>query len=109
MRDYKTQTNLESVNQLISLACELECEINEFAGCLVDNYTIRNTGRIKIGNAKPRNNIIVQEYYINPWSSGLEIIMTDNDSLVDEYEERWKREADEAEEEYIRFSKAMQG
>lgn len=104
MKDYKTNADLESVNKLLKLACELECDINEYAGCLVDNYTIRNTNRIKIGRVKPRNNIIVREYFINHWSSGLEIIMTDNDSLVEEHENRWEREIEEVEEEYLKYS-----
>jgi hypothetical protein len=106
MRDYKINADLETVNRLVDFAenlnclvdfaenlkCwedfaeNLNCWVETYEGRLVNNYIIYGTDRIKIGKAKPRKFIIIQETYLNEWSSGLEITMTDNEAKVTETE-----------------------
>lgn len=86
MRDYKTTSNLASINGLLDLAHSLNCPIECFEGSLLDNYIIYDAKRIRICKAKPRKYIILVEKYVNSWSSTTEVILTDNEKTVEEYE-----------------------
>lgn len=100
MRDYKTRIGLDTMEKIIDVACKTDCEIDEYQGCLLDNYIISYAYRIKVGNVTPRKYMIVRECYLNEWSSCLELILTDNEELVEMYRETWEREMEELETAY---------
>lgn len=89
MRNYTREITMEIVNKLI-LMLEEDYEIYE--GTLLDNFIFYNDRGVTIGRAKPRKYIIVREFYKNSWSSGLEMIMTDDEKLVDHYKDLWYEE-----------------
>lgn len=96
--DYVAKVNNESVGRLLDLANDLHLEVDCYYGGLNDNYIVYGTERISMGRVKPRNYIIVKEIYINCWSSGLEMIMTNNEKTVEYYRELWESEKDEYED-----------
>lgn len=94
MRDYKTTGDLASVNKLLDFAHSLNCPIECFEGSLLDNYIIYADRRIRIGKAKARKYIILREKYVNSWSSITEVILTDNEKRVEEYEKLFNGETE---------------
>lgn len=82
MKDYRTLISLDEANKIVDFAINNEYTFDCFDGCLVDSYIIYNTESVRIGRMKSRKNIIIREIYMNEWSSGLELIMTDNEETV---------------------------
>ena len=84
-RDYKTTIDNEMSNKILELATKNNLHYEMFEGTLQDNCIIYNDYAIRLKGIKPRKYIIIQEKYLNCWSSELEMIMTDNESKVDEF------------------------
>lgn len=84
-KDYVAMVEMETVNALLELSADLCIDVDIFEGCLVDNLVFYDTTNIKLGRVKPRKYIIIKEVYLNEWSSGIELTMTDNDDKVNEF------------------------
>lgn len=75
----------------------------EIPGVLQDNYICDlgdwNSHRLKLGRYKLRRYFLIREVYKNEWSSGLELELTDDDSVyeawVNHYENSLKEQEGE--------------
>lgn len=83
-KDIIKNIDLETCNKILDMANGQDLEIIQFDGCLLDDYIIYNYDTLKVGRAI-RKYMIIQEYYINEWSSGLELLLTDSEKKVDQF------------------------
>ena len=90
MRDHVKDINTGTLNNLVKFAEEVGVAYDCYEGVLQDNYIFYKTEGVGIGRVKPREYIIVREKYLNPWSSGLELIMTDDIATVERYEKMFQ-------------------
>lgn len=72
------------IPKLIELAVENGIEFDEFEGNLQDNYIFYGAENISI-EEKSAKYIVVKETYLNCWSSGHTVIMTDSYEDVQEH------------------------
>lgn len=58
-----------------------------YTGTLLDNFVIDfgEPKKYKLGRKVCRRYLIGREVYLNEWSSGIEIIMTDSDRVYNNY------------------------
>lgn len=80
-------TNNEVVNRILEVCSNNEIDYEVLTGSLNDNVIIYNNNIIKYGRVY-RKYIIIQEVYMNEWSSSLQMIMTDCDKTFQEYYNR---------------------
>lgn len=104
MKNHVVKIDTEGLDKLLEIANDNECEVEEYSGSLLDNYTIENTEMIRIGRAKPRKYILVEEYYVNEWSSGLQLTMTDDFTLLENFKKQWEKDIREIEEQYAAYT-----
>ena len=81
MKKVTFEISMEQADKLVSELEKFHFEPYEIPGSLQDNY-ICNIGAdsgLKLGRYKLRKYLIIREVYENPWSSGLELILTDDD------------------------------
>lgn len=96
-KDYVVNIDMELADNFIELASELGLDCETYEGCLLDNHVIRGAEQIKLGRVKPRKFIMIKEKYLNEWSSTLELTMTDNEEIINEFEELMKSQEEEEE------------
>lgn len=84
-RNYKVEISWKDAQSLLSFADSKCCPISCFEGCLLDNYVIYNAKCIAVNKSKPRKFIILQEKYLNSWSSGIILILTDDEKQVEDF------------------------
>lgn len=98
-------TDNEAQQEIIKMATDSELFVREVPGALTDNYIIYDNESIRIGNRmKPRKYIIMTAKYLNEWSSGVNLIMTDSEKVLESYEnlfDEWEREIEKEEERYL--------
>lgn len=85
-KDYVTTIEMRTADAFIELASKLDLDYETYTGCLLDNYVIRGAEQIKFNRVKPRKYILIKEKYLNEWSSTLELTMTDNEEIINEFE-----------------------
>ena len=88
------------MNSLIAALEKIGYEPHEIPGSLQDNwicYIGENSG-LKIGRFKLRKYLIVREVYENPWSSGLELILTDDDGDWKAWSRHYEKYLDDLDE-----------
>ena len=90
-KDIIKNIDLETCNKIVDMANSQGLEVIQFDGCLLDDYIIYNHDTLKVGRAI-RKYMIIQEYYINEWSSGLKLILTDNNKKVDQFIKEYEKE-----------------
>lgn len=78
MRDYNTAINLETVNNIVAYANKNGFEVYSKEGALNDFFIIPSNKKIKMGNARGRNFIILFYKFRNPYSNYLYLKMTDS-------------------------------
>lgn len=83
-KDIVKYIGLATCDKIVDMANAENLEVIQFDGCLLDDYVIYNHDTLKVGRAI-RKYMIIQEYYINEWSSGLELLLTDSDKKVDQF------------------------
>ena len=83
-KDIIKNIDLETCNKILDMANSQGLEVIQFDGCLLDDYIIYNHDTLKVGRAI-RKYMIIQSYYINDWSGGLELLLTDSDKKVDQF------------------------
>lgn len=83
-KDIIKNIDLETCNKIVDMANSQGLEVIQFDGCLLDDYIIYNHDTLKVGRAI-RKYMIIQEYYINEWTSGLELLLTDSEKKVNEF------------------------
>lgn len=76
---------LDMEAQAIEKITELCSEREKYVGSLLDNYIFIGTDNIKVGRRKPRKFMIVEEKYVNCWTSSYRLIMTDSERTVEKY------------------------
>ena len=91
-KNYTTTISYEAAQRFIKLASELDLDYETYEGCLLDNHVIRNAEQIKFGRVKPRKYILIKEKYVNEWSSALELTMTDDEEIINEFEALYEEE-----------------
>lgn len=94
-KDYVTNIEMVVADKFIELASELGLYCETYEGCLLDNHVIRGAEQIKLGRVKPRKFIMIKEKYLKEWSSTLELTMTDNEEIINEFEELMKSQEEE--------------
>lgn len=80
----------DSLEKILSMSIELNNDIEEYEGSLLNNYIIYNDRKISLGRAKGREYIIVREKYLNEWSSCYELIFTDDIKEVEDWRKIFK-------------------
>lgn len=83
-KDLSQIIDLEACEEIIALAYKKDYEIEQFEGCLLDNYLISDNTTISINRAKPRKFIAILEEYVNEWTSQLKLIQTDNEEKIND-------------------------
>ena len=101
MKDLSYEINLEDCNNVMQLASDKGYEMFVIEGGLMDDIMIVDNKDIRVGRAKPREYIIIRAKFLNTWSSGLVMTMTDNEELADEFYNEWAELWDEKEKEYV--------
>lgn len=102
MKTVSWKVSMNWATAMIDSLMENGFEVYEIPGSLLDNYICflgENNG-YKIRRFKCRKYILIREVYQNPWSSGLEFEMTDDDSVWDVWYKRWEEYMDEEEREF---------
>ena len=84
-RDYKTVIDNDTLTKILENADEMGIYYETVEGTLQDNYLFFNDNIITFKGIRPRKYIIIEEKYLNEWSSELVMTMTDKDSKVDEF------------------------
>lgn len=73
----------------------------EIPGVLQDNYICDlgdwNSHRLKLGRYKLRRYFLIREVYKNEWSSGLELELTDDDSVYEAWVKHYENSLKEQE------------
>lgn len=92
MENYTKEISMGTADKLSMM---LEEDYDFYEGTLLDNFIFYNSKKITVDGVEPRDFIIVREFYKSPWSSGLEMIMTNDEDLVDYYRNLWESEEEE--------------
>lgn len=90
-KDIIKNIDLETCNKILDMANSQGLEVIQFDSCLLDDYIIYNHDTLKVGRAI-RKYMIIQSYYINEWTSGLKLILTDNNKKVDQFIKEYEKE-----------------
>lgn len=80
------QVNYETYKGALETALEHEIETLELQGALNDNYLIYSNKVLKWKNIKPRKYIILEARYATHWSNTFHMILTDDDTLAENFE-----------------------
>lgn len=86
MKTIKFQVSWEAARAIVnSVPCSTALDI--YPGVLLDNFTIDlgESGKYKLGRKLCRRYIVGKEVYLNEWSSGIEIVMTDSEQVYNNY------------------------
>lgn len=84
-KDIKKQITLEIAENLVEQCSDWGLEVNRFIGSLADEFTIDNSQeKIKFGRIV-RKYVIIEEVYLNEWSSDLIITYTDNEEKYNDF------------------------
>lgn len=90
-KDLVYDINLKTEEKITKFASELGLVMYQLEGSLMDDWLIENDGSMQIGRGKPRKYIIIKEYYLSEWSSGLKLILTDDDDKANELYTEWSK------------------
>ena len=85
MKTVTFRITMEQANNLVNQLAELGYMSFCIPGVLQDNFICDlgiNHG-LKMGRFKCRKYILIREIYLNEWSSGLELELTDDDSVYE--------------------------
>lgn len=87
-----TNFDIKEVENLINICISSKLYFKMYDGSLLDNYIFYNTENIIFDNEKvDRKYIIIEEVYINHWSSGYKIILTDDIKKVEEFKKEMEK------------------
>lgn len=86
MKDYNKQITYESLNDFVQYANKQGYIIDIVEGVLNDTYVIYNEGKqLSIKGVKGRDYIILYPKFLNEWSNSFHILMTDDESKMQEF------------------------
>lgn len=86
MRDYNTQINYKSLNNIVDYAVEKGYAMEVIEGVLNDTYVIYNVDKqLSIKGVKARDYIILYPKFQTSWSNSFHILMTDDESKMQEF------------------------
>ena len=79
MKDVRMTIQLQQAENIVNSLVEMGYNVEILEGSLNDNYFCEvGENNLKLGRKKLRKYLIIIEKYINEWSSGLEMLLTDN-------------------------------
>ncbi len=86
MRTVKMQISVGLAEQLIS-TIPRDTVLDVFEGSLTDSYVVDfgASKKYKIGRRLCRRYLVAREIYLNAWSSGIELILTDSEKVYNSY------------------------
>ena len=85
-------------DSLLNTLAEKGFEARMIPGCLLDNWICYiGENALKLGRFKLRKYLIIREIYKNEWSSGLELILTDDESTWKAWERHYENSLKEKE------------
>jgi hypothetical protein len=86
MKDYEKQITYESLKKFVNYSVENDYQVDVIEGVLNDTFIIFNTDRkLSIKGIKARKYIVLYPKFYNAWSNTFHVLMTDDDSKVDEF------------------------
>lgn len=86
MKDYNKQITYESLNDFVQYANEQGYIIDIVEGVLNDTYIIYNEGKeLSIKGVKARDYIILYPKFASSWHNTFHILMTDDESKMQEF------------------------
>lgn len=95
-----TNVDLETGQKIVDMASKNDIEFDKYSvrfytGSLLDEYAIYNSWTdgqkqyaIRPKRTKPRKHILLEENYVNEWSSAYTITFTDNQEKYDKFIEQ---------------------
>ncbi len=86
MRTVKMQISVGLAEQLIS-TIPRDAVLDVFEGSLTDSYVVDfgASKKYKIGRMLCRRYLVAREIYLNAWSSGIELILTDSEKIYNRH------------------------
>ena len=88
MKDYNREINYKSFNNFANAVIEEGYDVEVTEGVLNDTLIINNFDKqLSVKGVKPRRFIILYPKFQNEWSNSFHILMTDNESKVEEFRE----------------------
>lgn len=88
-QDYKTETTLESTENILSYATNNNFQVITLEGCLNDFSIIKADKQIKINRLTPRKYIILFYEYCNSWGNNLFLLLTNDDNTALTYAKKY--------------------
>jgi len=86
MKDYTCQITYNSQNSFVEYANDRGYHIDTIEGVLNDTYIIYNVDKkLSIKGVKGRDFIILYPKFQTSWNNTFHILMTDNESKVEEF------------------------
>lgn len=79
MKDIRVMIPYQQAENIVNSLIGMGYNVGILEGCLNDNYFCEvGENNLKLGRKKLRRYLIIVEKYINEWSSGQEMLLTDN-------------------------------
>ena len=79
MKDIRMMIPYKQAENIVNSLIEMGYDVVILEGCLNNNYFCEvGENNLKLGKKKLRKYLIIVEKYINEWSSGLEMLLTDS-------------------------------
>lgn len=86
MKNYTTEISQRTADNISNYLAINEYNIEFIEGDLMDGFICKiGANNLKLSNIKMRKFIIVVEKYINEWTSALQMILTDDEDLFNQY------------------------
>ena len=79
MKDVKMMIPYKQAENIVNSLIKMGYDVEILEGSLKDNYFCEvGENNLKLGRKKLRKYLTITEKYINEWSSGLEMLLTDS-------------------------------
>lgn len=79
MKDIRMMISHQQAENIVNSLIKMGYDVEILEGCLNNNYFCEvGENNLKLGRKKLRKYLIITEKYINEWSNGLEMLLTDN-------------------------------
>ena len=86
MKTYTTEITQGTADNIINFLSNKGYDMEILGGCLNDGFIAEiGNNNFSLGKIKLRKFIIVVEQYINEWTSGLKMILTDDEGMYNKY------------------------
>ncbi len=101
MNTVSFRISMEQSNRIVSQLTNMGYDVYCIPGSLQDNFIcdLGTNHHLKMGRFKMRKYVLIREIYQNEWSSGLELELTDNDSVYKAWMKHYEKYMEEMESE----------